>query len=378
MADSALRRYDMASARWHYEDGFLLKAIEQVWLRTGYVRYWQAIEAYGDRFVDAKGAIRTYRLEEHNLDQINPGRLLFPLLAATGDQRYLQAIELLRQQLNTQPRTAEGGFWHKRIYPHQMWLDGVYMASPFAAEYATTLGDPTALDDVANQIALIERHARDERTGLLCHAWDESRRQRWADPQTGRSPHFWGRGIGWYAMALVDLLDLFPPQHPARTAMQAALLRTVTAVAAVQDRSTGIWYQILDQAGRAGNYPEASASCMFVHAIAKACRLGYLEPGWQAVARRGFQGILDNFITVEEDGLVSLHQTCGAAGLGGIPYRDGSFAYYVGEKLLTNDYKGVAPFILAALEMERAGEAHPPAHAAAMHESGSDLTAAQP
>ncbi len=352
MADSAIRRG--VPYRWHYENGLMHHAIEQVWRRTGDHQYFDYIKDDMDRFVGAAGNIQTYDLAEYNLDQINAGRVLFLLYKTTGDERYEKAIRLLREQLKSQPRTRAGGFWHKKIYPHQMWLDGVYMASPFYAEFARTFDEPSGFDDVAHQITLIEQHTRDPKTGLLYHAWDESRGQRWANPATGCSPHFWGRAIGWYVMAIVDVLDYIPVEHPSREALIVILERTLDAVAKAQDQPTGLWYQVLDQGSRAGNYLEASASCMFVYAMTKGVRKGYLPPRYLDVARKGYRGIHGTLIEIDHQGLVNLNRICSSAGLGGTPYRDGSYEYYVGEKIVTNDYKGVGAFILASVEMEQA------------------------
>lgn len=359
MADSALARYTPDSATWHYEHGLLFKAIEQVWRATGDRKYWQFIQATIDQFVDEAGGIRTYRADEYNLDQINPGKLLFPIWRETGDPRYSIALGTLRQQLANQPRTRSGGFWHKQIYPYQMWLDGIYMAAPFYAEYASLFDDPAAFDDIAHQISLLEEHARDPQTGLLYHAWDESKHQRWANPVTGCSPHFWGRAMGWYAMAIVDVLDHSPTEHISRPRLIAIFARLIEAVLNVQDRATGLWYQVLDQGERAGNYLEASASCMFVYAIAKAVRKGYLPIEVLASAQRGYHGIVTRFLTIDDRGSVNLEGTCSVAGLGGDPYRDGSYEYYIGEPIVTNDYKGVGAFILAAVEIEAALRSQP-------------------
>ncbi len=352
MADSAITRYTASPAKWHYEHGLLLKSIEQMWLKTGVVKYWQFIQTIMDSWVEPDGRIRTFQVEEYNLDQVNQGRLLFPLYRITGEQRYRRAINWVRSQLAGQPRTRTNGFWHKRIYPHQMWLDGLYMANPFYAEHAQVFDEPAGFDDVAHQICLIEQHARDPKTGLLYHAWDESKQQRWADPVTGCSPHFWGRGVGWYAMALVDVLDYWPADHVCRPALIAILLRLAEAVTKVQDPSTGLWYQVLDQGAREGNYLESSASCMFVYTIAKAVRKAYLPADYLAVAGRGYRGIVKHFITIDAQGQVNLERTCSVAGLGGDPYRDGSYEYYVSEPTATNDLKGVGAFILAAAEIE--------------------------
>ena len=354
MADSVMRRN--APFHWHYECGLMHRALEQVWLRAGDAKYYDYIKRDIDQLVSAEGNIKTYSVQEYNLDQINPGRILFPLYRTIGDEKYKKAAYLLREQLRGQPRTSEGGFWHKKIYPHQMWLDGIYMAAPFCAEFAKTFDEPAAFDDVAHQIILIERHTRDRKTGLLYHGWDESKQQRWANPETGCSPHFWGRAVGWYAMAIVDVLDYLPQDHAKRQDILAIFERMMAALMPFQDKSTGLWYQVLDQGNREGNYLEASGSCMFVYSIAKAVRQGILAKAYLDVAHKGYQGILDNLIRVDEQGLVNLEKTCGGAGLGGDPYRDGSYEYYVGEKIVTNDYKGVSPFILAAVEMENALE----------------------
>jgi unsaturated rhamnogalacturonyl hydrolase len=200
---------------------------------------------------------------------------------------------------------------------------------------------------------LAESHTRDPKTGLLYHGWDESRSQKWADPETGCSPNFWGRAMGWYAMAIPDVLDHLPEDHPERERIIEIFGNMIGALSAVQDRSTGLWYQVLDQGGRQGNYLEASASCMFVYAMAKGGRKGYLDGEYLDVAKRGYRGILEHFVGVDGQGSVNLEQVCSVAGLGGEPYRDGSFEYYVSEKIVTNDYKGVGPFILASVEMEK-------------------------
>jgi unsaturated rhamnogalacturonyl hydrolase len=353
MADSVTKRHTPLSDRWRYEYGVVLKALEQVWRETGQAKYYDYIKENVDRFVDPEGNIQTYRPDEYNLDQINAGKILFPLYLTTGDERYKKAAHLLREQLKHHPRTSEGGFWHKQIYPHQMWLDGIYMAAPFYAEFAKVFGEPEAFDDVARQVLLAESHTRDIKTGLLYHGWDESRSQKWANPRTGCSPNFWGRAGGWYAMGIVDVLDHLPQHHPQREKMVVILGSSIFALGKVQDESTGLWYQVLDQADREGNYLEASASCMIVYAMTKGVRKGYLDREYLDLAGRGYRGILRHFIEVDDQGLVNLHQICGVAGLGGTPYRDGSFEYYISEPVVTNDYKGVGPFILASVEMER-------------------------
>jgi len=278
--------------------------------------------------------------------------VLFDLFAQTGDQRYRGALETLRGQLRAQPRTASGSFWHKKIYPDQMWLDGVYMASPFNARYAAAFGEPAVFADVVSQFTLAYEHTLDPRTGLLYHAVDESRTQPWADPATGCSRSFWARAIGWYAMALVDVLDILTDDAQRRTL--ADLLRALMrAVANVQDQS-GLWWQVLDQGGRAGNYLEESASAMFVYAFAKGARQGHLPAEDQRIARRGYDAIVERFIHASADGNVDVGGCCVGTGLGGTPDRDGSFEYYAKRAVATNDHHGVGAFLLASVEVERA------------------------
>lgn len=345
---------DFASKpKWSYTYGTVYKAMWQSYLSTKDPAIPAYIERYYDALIQEDGTILTYSMKDYNIDQINPGMTLFDVYQYTGKDKYRRAIQTLREQMKVHPRTTEGGFWHKQRYPHQMWLDGLYMGSPFLARYAVEYKESQMLDDVANQFVLMEKHARDAKTGLLYHAWDEGRAQRWANPQTGQSPNFWGRGMGWYAMALVDVLDYMPASYPRRPELTAILDRLFTALTKYQDLQTGLWYQVVDQGGRQGNYLEASASSMFVYAMTKAVRVNAVGKKYLAVARKGYQGILKHLITEDSDGLVSIHQCCAVAGLGGTPYRDGSYEYYIGEPVRDNDPKAIGPFILAALEWER-------------------------
>lgn len=356
MAESVMERRPIIRERWDYETGTVLRGIEELWAATGDDRYFDYIKRNVDEYVGPDGAIRTYKMEDYNLDNINTGKLLFLLDERTDDARYRTAAETLHEQLEDQPTTSEGGYWHKQRYPYQMWLDGLYMAEPFAARYALEWGDPEqvdeALDHVVHQYTLAARYTRDPATGLYYHGWDEAKEQIWADPLTGRSANFWGRAMGWYAMALVDVLDHFPEDHDGHGQIVRILQQLAEAVSAVQDPVTGVWYQILDQPNREGNYLEASASSMFVYALAKGVRQDHLDPEYLEVARRGYNGLIEQFVTVE-DGLVSLNRVVSVGGLGGDDDRDGSFDYYLSEPVISNDPKGTGPFILASLEIER-------------------------
>jgi unsaturated rhamnogalacturonyl hydrolase len=330
----------------------MLVALQRLSQHTGKKKYIDFTCKNLDQYVKADGSILTFKLADFNLDNISPGRALLSAYEATGVDKYRAAADTLREQLRRQPRTKEGGFWHKNIYPNQMWLDGLFMAAPFYAAYARTFHEEGAFDDIAHQFIAIARHTRDPVTGLFYHAWDESKQQRWADPQTGRSPCFWGRAMGWYAMALVDVLDFFPADHPKRAELVAILQDLSRAVLAFRNEKTHLWYQVVDQHEREGNYFETSASCMFAYCFAKGVAGGYLSPGYRAAAEETFRGVIEQKVTIDRHGYVDLHGTCRGAGLGGIPYRDGSFAYYVGEPQRTNDMKGVGPFLLAAIALE--------------------------
>ena len=342
---------------WNYELGTLLEGIGSVWKSTGDARYIHYIQSSVDQFVPEDGTIPSRKLEEYQLDNILLGRQLLFLYAATKDERYAKAATVLYDQLQHQPRNQEGGFWHKQAYPNQMWLDGLYMAEPFYAEYAKTFHHPEAFADIAHQFELIDTHMRDPKTGLLYHGWDESKKERWSNATTGLSSQFWARAMGWYMMALVDTLDYLPANDPGRKVLLAQLKRDAAAVVQYQDPAIGLWWQVMDRGGAKGNFYESSAACMFVYALQKSVRLGYLPQSYSVAAKRGYKGILSKFIQTGPGNDVSLTDTVKAAGLGGNPYRDGTYEYYIGEKLVTNDAKGVGAFLLASSEMEKAGKA---------------------
>jgi unsaturated rhamnogalacturonyl hydrolase len=341
------------SGRWDYERGVVLQGVYQLYLVTHKNEYLNFIKKHIDLYVQEDGSIRTYDYGSFNLDNIATGRNLLALYKETKEKKYKISADTLRKQLAHHPRTNEGGFWHKKIYPYQMWLDGIYMAEPFYAEYAKMFHEPADFDDIANQFIWMEQHVRDSKTGLLYHAWDESKQMPWADKQSGCSPHFWGRAIGWYAWALVDVLDYLPQDHAQRKELIAILQRLSKALLKFREPQSKLWYQIVDQGNRAGNYLESSASCMFVYAFAKGANKGYLDKTYLKAAQESFKGILDSMVTVDEKGLVSLQHTCQGAGLGGNPYRDGSYEYYISEKQRTDDLKALGPFILAALELKQ-------------------------
>ncbi len=351
MANSIMVRHPNVYGSWDYVTGTVLKAFYELWRLTGEEKYYDYIKSTVDNVIGENGTIEGYTIEDYNLDEINEGRMLLFLFKETGALKYSIAAGTLRQQLQDHPRTSEGGFWHKLRYPDQMWLDGLYMGSPFLAEYGKVFDEPEDYDDVINQVGLIERHLRDSVTGLFYHGWDESKTQDWADPVTGTSPSFWGRAMGWYVMAIVDALDYIPADHANRDSVINILGRFAEAIKNCRDTATGVWWQVSDQGGREGNYLESSASCMFTYALAKAVRMGYIGDEYLMTAVKGYQGILNEFVTVNQDSTLNMNQVCRTAGLG---YgRDGSYDYYVYEtEIVSNDGKATAPFILACLEME--------------------------
>lgn len=365
MADSFMAWYPdsivvkpRVKSTWDYEQGLMLKAIEKVWRRTADTKYYDYILADMNRFVAEDGSIKTYKTEDYNLDNINSGRVLLNLYQQTqpGKDKFRKAADLLWHQLETQPLTKEGAYWHKQRYPYQIWLDGLFMAEPFSAEYAKIFNKPEHFTHIANQFAQVEKHMVDAKTGLIYHGYDESKEQKWADPKTGLSPHFWSRSIGWYAMALVEVLDYFPTNNPERTKLIKYLQRLAPVLVKYQDQKSGVWYQMTALGSKKGNYLEASGSSMFVYALAKGVRMGYLPKSYLAPAKKGYAGILKEFIEKESDGSLAIQKTVSVGGLGGTPYRDGSFEYYIGEPLRKNDLKGVGPFIFASIEMEIAEE----------------------
>jgi unsaturated rhamnogalacturonyl hydrolase len=347
----------LAPCTWGYEDGFRLDGMVAEWHNTADPALFNYIKSAVDPCIAADGSIVGYKPDTHTLDNIEMGRAVLFLYRVTSQPKYALAAKFLHNQLDLQPRTASGGYWHKQIYPNQMWLDGAYMAEPFRAQYAATFQSPADFDDIAKQLLLMDQHMRDPDSGLLRHGWDESKQMPWADKTTGLSPEVWGRAMGWYAMALVDTLDWFPPSsdqsHPQRAALIAALNRTMAAVIEVQNAKTGLWWQVMTHDSEPGNYFEASASCMLPYALAKGVRMGYLPQADEENAKRAWEGIQKQFIAADPDGTLVLQGTVKVGGLGGTPYRAGDFDYYIHEPVVDQDKKGVGAFLLAGSEMEQ-------------------------
>lgn len=360
MARSEMKRFPepwmiekATKPRWGYTHGLVVKSMLEEWKHTGDVAYYDYAKIYADSLIDANGKIRMNYLS-FNIDNVNGGKILFDLYEQTNDNRYKIAMDTLRKQMTEQPRTKEGGYWHKLIYPHQMWLDGIFMASPFLAQYGTVFGDTTVYADVINQITLIARHTYDPKTGLYYHGWDESKEQKWADPVTGCSPNFWSRSLGWYAAALVDVLDYLPKETEGRETVVSIIENLATSLTKYQDEKSGTWYQVTTEGHREGNYLESSATALFVYFYAKAINEGYISKDYELLLNKAFDGMIKEFIRLEPDGTYTITNCCAVAGLGGKPrYRDGSFEYYISEPVIENDPKSVGSFILAAIEYEK-------------------------
>ena len=364
--------------KWSYVMGIELESMLDTYLAHGGDAIKNYCQAYTDKMIDAEGNIDTYRLEDYNLDQIRTGHFVARMYELWPEAKNLTAIETLRKQMKNQPRTKEGVYWHKAIYSYQVWLDGIFMGLPFYAYTAKMLlNDKKAAkiyDDAVDQIAKTYERTIDPVTGLNRHAWDETTEMFWADKTTGLSQHCWGRAQGWYTMALIELLDVFPEDYARRQEVIDLLEKDLTSIVKWQDEETGLWYQVMDSPGREGNYLEATCSSMFAYALLKAVRLGYVGEEFRTAGIKAYKGIIDNFITLHPDKTISLSRCCEVAGLGpgeservlkavakyGMKIkenrrRDGSFEYYISEPIRDNDAKGVGPFIWASLEMERLG-----------------------
>lgn len=342
------------SNKWNYIDGCMITGILELYEITGEARFLDFADRFLSGFVEENGHIRTYDPEEYSLDNVNPGKNLFPLYDLTGKEKYRKATERVRSQLSTMPRTPEGNFWHKLIYPNQVWLDGIYMALPFYMEYEKRFDAQKDCQDICQQIANVEIRMRDPETGLYYHGYDASRKMYWADPDTGCSPNFWLRAEGWFILGLVDVLEIMKdlPMQAESVHLQHMLLDLAKALSKYQDPS-GLWYQLIALPELEGNYLETSGTALISAALLKAVRLGFLPESFRAVGEKAFYGIVDHRLTKNADGTPCVTGICLVAGLGGEQHRDGSVAYYLSEPVVQNDAKGVGPLLLAYTEMLR-------------------------
>jgi unsaturated rhamnogalacturonyl hydrolase len=341
-------------SNWNYIDGCMITALLAMADITGEKAYFDFAESFIDWFVLEDGSIKTYEPDKKTLDDVNEGRVLFTLYERTGKEKYRKAAELIYEQLQRQPRTFEGSFWHKDIYPNQVWLDGIYMALPFIALYEKTFGNAD-YSDVYKQIITVREHMFDEKKKLYYHGYDASRKAFWADPVTGLSKNFWLRSIGWFAVALADLMEILPADDQ-RKKLEAIFAELMEGIAPYSDEKTGMYYQVVDQGGREGNYLETSGSSMIAYAMLKGARLGLLPKEYAAKGSKTFNGIVEKYLSFTDDEM-NLEGICLVAGLGpeNNRRRDGSYEYYISEPIVKNDAKGVAPFLLCYTEIMRLG-----------------------
>lgn len=361
MADSEMKRNPESwqldfsrTPRWNYCQGLELQSILQVWRKTNNPKYFGYAYDFADTMIAHNGKIHTYKMQEYNIDRLNSGKFLFTIYKETNEKRFEYALDSLYKQMLTHPRTTGGSFWHKKIYPNQVWLDGLYMACPFLAEYGKTFGKPELFDEVALQIIDCHKYLFDTQSGLYFHGWDESRKQKWADPQTGLSPNFWSRSIGWYMMAMVDVLDFMPENHTKRGEIIAILRNLAKTIENYRDPETGMWFQVTDQIGRDGNYVESSGSAMFIYTWVKGTQKGYLDTAYLEKGKVAYEEFVKKFVKENEDGTISVTDGCAVAGLGGEKkYRDGSYQYYLSEPVRDNDPKAVSPFIMVSVLLDK-------------------------
>lgn len=346
---------------WSYHQAFVLQGMYQIALRDKNEPLVSWIESEFDQLIMEDGEIAGYKKTEYNLDNIYPGNLLLILYHKTQKEKYKKAILTLYSQLKSQPRNRSGGFWHKKIYPWQMWLNGFYMYGPFYAHYALEFGTKEDFENILQQLYLIESHFKDKKTSLLYQAWDESRKQLWVENENGCSPTIFARSMGWYCMALIDLLDIIPDDKDHKNlyfALLNAAQSLIDPILIFQNENDGMWFQVMDKPGHKGNYTETSASAMFVYFLYKMLRKQYCADSDHKIfeaARNGYKGICSK-LSVDENGLFHINGVCKKSGLGRNPYRDGSYKYYIEEPVISDDDKGIGAFLLASLEHEAAAE----------------------
>lgn len=344
--------------KWNYTTGLELKSFMDAVDRYDLPEVVAYVKEWADTMATEKGKVFGYKKSNYNVDHICPARIYFDLHDMYGDQdkRYRRVTRMIREQIDSQPRTQSGEFWHKQIYPNQVWLDGFYMALPFYAEYTRRYAPKEQRDslfaDIVHQFVAGAENTYDPATGLFRHAWDESKSMFWCDPQTGLSAHAWGRATGWYAIALVEVLDYLPEDHPGYKTLIGQLNYFLEVLPKWADPKTGMWYQVLDCPDRKGNYQEATCSIMFTYAFLKGLRKGYIDDSHADYIKGLYQKFIDRFIKENPDGTISMTDCCAVGGLGGKQMRKGDFDYYLSEPIIDNDCKGVGPFIWASLEWE--------------------------
>ncbi len=340
---------------WNYIDGCMITALLCASEITGEKKYFDFAENFIDYYVSEDGSILGYEKEKFNLDDVNEGKVLFELYEKTGKEKYKKAIFLLESQLEDQPRTVTGNFWHKKIYPNQIWLDGLYMGQVFSALFKKYFGDKN-YSDVVEQFKNVRKLMFDEDKKLYYHGCDCSKKAFWADKETGRSKNFWLRAIGWFCISLIDNIDYIDDEK-AKAELSAIFKEAVEGISQYADPETSMYYQVVDRGGEEGNYLETSGSSMIAYAMMKGARLGVLDKKYAEFGRKTFDGICNKYLSISEDGELNLGGICLVAGLGpeDNKRRDGSYEYYISEPVVENDAKGVAPFVLCYTEVKRMG-----------------------
>jgi unsaturated rhamnogalacturonyl hydrolase len=343
-----------SKGKWSYTNGYFLNALSECYLINKNSQYFDYIKQWVNLFLDATGRIDPlkYKHDDFELDNIAPGRLLLFLYQQTSDNRYAKAADQLLDQLNHQPRTSDGGFWHKKLYTNQMWLDGIYMADVFLAQYASAFNKSQYFDEAAKQMELIFKHTYDPKTGLLFHGWDESKNKIWADPLTGASPEIWGRALGWYLMAVVDGLDYIPNNHPEHPKLVQIFKSLAANLIKYQDTTSGLWYQVVNKGNLPGNWLETSCSAMFAYALAKGVQSGYLGNVYLQRANKAFDGLVDNEIFFDDQGKIYVNGTVKVGTLN-LRVSKGDYDYYIGVDRRINDFKGIAAFFYLALILNK-------------------------
>ena len=337
---------------WNYIDGCMITSLLEMSRITGDDKYFIFAENFIDYYVADDGAILGYDIGKYNLDDLNEGRVLFELYRRTGKKKYHLAIEKQKAQLDTQPRTCTGNFWHKLIYPHQIWLDGIYMAQVFSALYSKEYGGGD-YSDMLKQIENVNKYMQDSATGLYYHGLDCSKTIFWADKENGLSKNFWLRSIGWFTVALIDIIEIIDDMN-ARERLCHIFSDLIKSISAFSDDS-GLYWQVVDKPHKEGNYLETSGSSMIAYAMLKGARLGVIDGSYAALGKKTFDGICQRYLKISDSGELNLGGICLVAGLGpeNNTRRDGSYEYYISEPIVENDAKGVAPFVLCYTEILR-------------------------
>lgn len=343
--DMMMRRWEAEELppkhHFHYHQGVFLSGMEKTFRLCGDERYMTYIQRWVDSIINEDGNITSFNPGQ--MDDLQPGILLFPLLERTGDWRYRAALDTIAYYLERNPTCDNGGFWHKAWYRYQMWLDGLYMGGPFMAQYGAAFDRPALLDQCVRQAQLMEKVTRDEKTGLWYHAWDEKRHVAWADRETGRAPEFWGRSMGWVPVALLDELDFMPEERAEDRAELARIAcELLTALLPYQDTETGMWYQVVDKGDREDNWLESSCTCLYVAGLMKAVRLGLMDQAVLDAAWKGYEGVISR-LGYDEQG-VQISGVCVGTGVG-------DYQHYIHRPTSTNDLHGVGAYLIMCTEV---------------------------